>query len=37
VAENGGGINWLGILGFIGVIVLLNVLSYALDWNMTFY
>lgn len=27
----------IGIAGFIGIIVLLNVLSYVFDWGWTFY
>jgi len=35
----GGGVvgSILGILGFIGVIVLLNVLSYVFNWGWVFY
>jgi len=33
----GGGRNWIGIVVFIGAIVLLNVLSHVFDWNLTFY
>lgn len=32
---NGGKIG--GILGFIGIIVLLNVLSYVFGWGYMFY
>jgi hypothetical protein len=28
---------WLGWGIFLGAIVLLNVLSHVLDWNMRFY
>ncbi len=37
MADNGGGKSWIGIVVFIGVIVLLNVLSHVFDWNLTFY
>ncbi len=31
----GGGI--IGLVGFIGIIVLLNVLSYVFNWGWVFY
>jgi hypothetical protein len=37
MAGRGGGGRLLGILGFIGLIVLLNVLSMAFDWGYYFY
>ncbi len=33
----GGGGRWVGIVGFIAVIVLLNVLSHVFGWGYTFY
>lgn len=39
MSEGGGGIGGrlLGLLGFIGILVLLNVLSMAFDWGYYFY
>lgn len=33
----GGSNRWIGVVVFIGAIVLLNVLSYAFDWGFTFF
>ena len=33
----GAGKGIVGVLGFIGVIVLLNVLSYVFNWGYMFY
>tara|TARA_B100001750_G_scaffold45005_1_gene33272 strand:- start:1627 stop:1734 length:108 start_codon:yes stop_codon:yes gene_type:complete len=32
-----GGRKWLGVVGFIGLIVLVNVLSQVFDWGLIFY
>jgi len=39
MSRGGGGLGGrlFGILGFIGVVVLLNVLSQAFDWGFYFY
>ena len=34
---NGGGRGWVSIVVFIGIIVLLNVLSQVFDWGFTFF
>lgn len=34
-SEGGGG--WMGIVGFIGIILLLNFLSFVFDWGWIFY
>ncbi len=33
----GGGGRLMGILGFVGLIILLNVLSQVFDWGYYFY
>jgi hypothetical protein len=33
----GGGNRWIGIVVFIGAIVLLNVLARVFEWNVTFF
>ena len=34
---NEGGRGWIGIVGFIGLIVGLNVLAHVLEWDVTFF
>ena len=36
MSQNGGG-GVLGFLGFIAIIILLNVLSWAFNWGWYFY